>query len=165
MPALRVRLALILAGVALLACANFGRRDRSAEIAPAVADLAKAGFVFDADVRFVYDPITVCDGLTCSDIVLIDERRTIRLASGAFANASKLRATLLEIWPRYGMPRRSDVRALAGAALLVATDGPRTGVTDPEILGQARFFYRQLWNRLPAEERAELPAPDTLSPR
>jgi hypothetical protein len=162
-PTLRARHALILFGVALAACANFGRRDRSAEIPPALADLAKAGFTFDADVRFVHEPIAVCDGLTCADIVVIDERRTIRLATGAFANPSRLRATLLEIWPRYQKPRRSDLHALAGAALLVVNDGPRAGVRDAEIMSQARFYYRQLWNRLPPDERAGLPAPETLA--
>jgi hypothetical protein len=156
------RPAAILLGVALAACASFGRPDRNAEIPPALADLARAGFEFDADVRFVHDPMTVCDGLTCSDLVLIDDRRTIRLANGAFTSPSRLRATLLEIWPRYAKPRRSDVVGLARAALLVVTDGPRAGISDPEVMSSARFYYRQLWNLTPPATRANLPAPDTL---
>jgi hypothetical protein len=161
-PTRSARPALILLGVALAACANFGRADRDAQIPPALADLGKAGFTFAADVRFAHDPMTVCDGLTCADIVVIEDRRTIRLANGAFASPSRLRATLLEIWPRYQKPRRSDVSGLARAALLVVNDGPRAGVTDPEVMSQARFFYRQLWNQLPPAERATLPAPDAL---
>jgi hypothetical protein len=160
--AARTHRALILVGVALAACASFGRRDRSAEIPPALADLDRAGFTFAADVRFVHDPMTVCDGLTCADIVVIADRRTIRLANGAFTSPSRLRATLLEIWPRYPKPRRSDVAGLARAALLVVTDGPRAGVTDPEVVSSARFYYRQLWNQTPPAERAGLPAPDAL---
>ncbi len=154
--------AAILLGVALAACANFGRPDRDGEIPPALADLSRAGFSFDADLRFVYEPMTVCDGLTCADLVVIDDRRTIRLAKAAFANPSRLRATLLEIWPRYAKPRRSDVPALARAALLVVTDGARAGVVDPEVASSARFYYRQLWNQSPPSARASLPAPDTL---
>jgi hypothetical protein len=30
-------------------------------------------------------------------------------------------------------------------------------------MSQARFYYRQLWNRLPPDERAGLPAPETLA--
>ncbi len=128
-------------------------------------DLRRAGFVFEADVRFVHEPMTVCDGITCADLVVIADRRTIRLANGAFTNPSKLRATLLEIWPRYALPRRSDVPDLARAALLVVTDGPRAGVTDPGVLDSARFVYRQLWNQSPQTERAGLPAPETLPAR
>jgi len=156
------RRAAILLGVALAACASFGRPDRNAEIPPALADLARAGFSFDADVRFVHDPMTVCDGLTCADLVLIDERRTIRLANGAFESPSRLRATLLEIWPRYALPRHSDVPDLTRAALLVVTDGARAGVRDPEVMSSARFYYRQLWNQIPPASRANLPAPDAL---
>lgn len=153
---------MILLGVALAACTSFGRADRDAEIPPALADLGRAGFRFDADVRFVYDPVTVCDGLTCADLVVIDERRTIRLAKPAFASPSRLRATLLEIWPRYAKPRRSDVADLARAALLVVTDGARAGVSNPEVMSSARFYYRQLWNQLPQASRANLLAPDAL---
>ena len=164
MPTWRARRAAILVGVALAACASFGRPDRNAEIPPALADLASAGFTFAADVRFVHDPMTVCDGLTCADLVVIAERRTIRLANSAFASPSRLRATLLEIWPRYALPRRSDAPDLARAALLVVTDGERAGVSDPEVLHSARFYYRQLWNQTPPAARASLPAPETLPP-
>ena len=54
------------------------------------------------------------------------------------------------------------MRDLARAALLVVSDGPRAGVSDPGVLADARFAYRQLWNQLPPEKRAELPAPETL---
>jgi hypothetical protein len=161
-PTANARRAAILLGVALAACANFGRPDRNAEIPPALADLSRAGFSFDADVRFAHDPMTVCDGLTCADLVVIEDRRTIRLANGAFASPSRLRATLLEIWPRYAKPRRSDVPGLARAALLVVTDGARAGIVDPEVTSSARFYYRQLWNQTPPAARANLPAPDTL---
>jgi hypothetical protein len=158
----RTRSAAILLGVALAACASFRRADRNAEVQPALADLRRAGFEFEADVRFVHEPMTVCDGITCADLVLVADRRTIRLANGAFTSPSKLRATLLEIWPRYALPRRSDVPDLARAALLVVTDGTRAGVTDPEVLRSARFAYRQLWNQTPQAVRASLPAPEAL---
>jgi len=161
-PAGRRRRAAILLGVALAACASLGRPDRSAEIQAALGDLSRAGFHFDADVRFVHDPMTICDGITCADLVVIADRRTIRLATGAFASPSKLRATLLEIWPRYSLPRRSDVTDLARAALLVATDGARAGVSDPEVVSAVRFSYRQLWNQVPKAARASLPAPEAL---
>lgn len=160
----RLRTAAILVGVALAACALFRPRDRTAEIQPALADLARAGFVFAADVAFVHDRMTVCDGISCADLVVIAQRRTIRLANNAFTSPSKLRASLLEIWPRYTMPRRGDVPGLARAALLVVTDGARAGVTEPEVLREARFAYRQLWNQATPAERANLPSPESLPP-
>ena len=163
MPAVRVAAA-ILIGVALSGCALFRPRDRSDEIPPALGDLARAGFEFAPDVRFVRDPMMVCDRITCADLVLVSERRTIRLADGAFSSPSMLRASLLEIWPRYALPRRGNVADLARGALLVAKDGERVGVTDPEVLREARFAYRQLWREVSSAERASLPAPDTLSP-
>lgn len=158
----RKRRAVILVGVALAACVIFRPRDRTAEIEPALADLRRAGFEFAADVAFVHDPMAVCDGITCADLVVIAERRTIRLASNAFANPSMLRASLLEIWPRYTMPRRGDVAQLARAALLVVSDGERAGVSDPEVLREARFAYRRLWNQTSPAERAKLPEPGSL---
>lgn len=160
----RLRRAVILFGVALTACALFRPQDRSAEIQPALADLSRAGFEFAADVAFVHDPMTVCDGISCADLVVIADRRTIRLANNAFANPSKLRASLLEFWPRYTMPRRGDVPGLARAALLVVTDGARAGVTDPEVLREARFAYRRLWNQATPAERVKLPEPASLPP-
>ncbi len=160
----RLRMAAILVGVALAACALFRPRDRTPEIQPALADLSRAGYVFAADLAFVHDPMTVCDGITCADLVVIADRRTIRLANNAFTSPSKLRASLLEIWPRYTRPRRGDVPGMARAALLIVTDGPRAGVTDVEVLREARFAYRQLWNQATPLERANLPAPDSLPP-
>jgi hypothetical protein len=157
-----MRRAALLVGVALAACAIFNPLDRTAEIGPALADLGRAGFEFAPDVRFVHDRMTVCDGITCADLVIVANRRTIRLANGAFTSSSKLRASLLEIWPRYALPRRSDVPELARAALLVITDGPRAGVSDPEVLSAARFTYRQLWNQASPAERASLPEPISL---
>jgi hypothetical protein len=154
--------AVILFGVGLAACALFRPPDRTPEIAPALADLRAAGFEFDADVRLRNDPRAVCDGLSCADLVVEHERRTILVADGAFASPSKLRASLLEIWARYREPRRGNVRDLALAALVVIRDGPRAGVTDPGVLGDARFCYRQLWARLPPEKREGLPSPASL---
>lgn len=146
----------------LAACAVFRPVDRASEIEPALADLRRAGFEFAPDVRFVHDPIAVCDGIRCADLVVVSERRTIRLATTAFASRSKLRASLLEIWPRYTMPRRADAAALARSAWLVASDGPRAGVSDPEVLAEVRFAYRQLWGQATPEERASLPSPESL---
>jgi hypothetical protein len=160
-----MRAAAILVGVALAACAAIGPRDRSDEIQPALADLARGGFRFDADVRFTPDRIAVCDGLACADVVLKDDRRTIRLADGAFQSPSKLRATLLEVWPRYELPRRANAHELALSALLVAREGPRAGVTDPEVLADARYFYRRLYDQLAPPQRADLPSPESLASR
>jgi len=156
-------MAVILVAVAFAACALFRPPDRGAEIQPALADLTRAGFEFAPDVRFVHDPMTVCDGITCADLVIVAERRTIRLASNAFTSPSKLRASLLEIWPRYTMPKRGNVPDLARAALLVASEGSRAGISDPEVLREARFAYRQLWNQATPAERADLPKPESLA--
>lgn len=154
--------AAILIGVVLSGCALFRPRDRTDEIAPALADLAHAGFEFAPDVRFAHDPMMVCDRITCADLVLVSNRRTIRLAHGAFSSPSMLRASLLEIWPRYAMPRRGNLADLARGALLVAVDGERAGITDPEVLREARFAYRQLWREVSSTERASLPEPESL---
>ncbi|HKC52243.1 MAG TPA: hypothetical protein VKF60_15725 [Myxococcota bacterium] len=147
----------------LAACVLFRPPDRTPEIAPALGDLRAAGFEFAPDVRLRNDPRAVCDGISCADLVVEANHRTILVADGAFASPSKLRASLLEIWVRYSEPRRGNARDLARAALVVIRDGPRAGVTDPGVLGDARFTYRQLWERLPAEKRAGLPAPTSLS--
>jgi hypothetical protein len=160
--AVRLRIGMILLAAALAACAAFKPRDRSAEIPSAVAALAAAGFSFPVDIRIVHDPMAVCDGITCADLVVIDERRTIRLANHAFTNPSKLRASLLEIWPRYERPKRGNLPDLARGALLVVTDGARVGISDAEVTREARFAYRQLWNQLKPAERAGLPTPDSL---
>jgi hypothetical protein len=148
--------------LALAACALFRPPDRTPELAPALADLRAAGFEFAPDVRLRSDPRAVCDGLSCADLVIENERRMILVADGAFASPSKLRASLLEIWARYKEPRHGNVRDLARAALVVIRDGPRAGVTDPGVLGDARFVYRQLYARLPAAQQAELPDPSDL---
>jgi hypothetical protein len=154
----------ILLGVGLAACALFRPPDRTPEIAPALADLRAAGFEFAPDVRLRNDRNAVCDGMACADLVVEANRRTILVADGAFASPSKLRASLLEIWARYREPRRGNVRDLARGALLVAQAGPRAGVTDPGVLGDARFTYRQLYERLPDDKRADLPEPDAIAP-
>jgi hypothetical protein len=152
------------AGVALTlaACALFRPPDHTLELAPALADLRAAGFEFAPDVRLRSDPRAVCDGLSCADLVIENERRTILVADGAFASPSKLRASLLEIWARYKEPRHGNVRDLARAALLVIHAGPRAGVTDPGVLGDARFVYGQLYARLPDAQQTELPNPRDL---
>ncbi len=162
MPALRLHATWILVGAALAGCALFRPVDRTPEIEPALADLRHAGFEFAPDVRFVHDPVAVCDGITCADLVVVAERRTIRLANNAFSSPSRLRASLLEIWPRYTLPRRADVIVFANAARLVVTDGERAGVSDPEVLREARFAYRQLWNQVSPADRSNLPTPDSL---
>jgi hypothetical protein len=153
-----------LAFLALLlgACALFRPPDHTPELAPALADLRAAGFEFAPDVRLRNDPHAVCDGLSCADLVIENERRTILVADGAFASPSKLRASLLEIWARYKEPRHGNARDLARAALVVIRDGPRAGVTDPGVLADARFVYGQLYARLNAAQQAELPAPSHL---
>jgi hypothetical protein len=157
--------AALLLGVGLAACVLFRPPDHTPEIPPALADLRAAGFDFAPDVRFRNDPRAVCDGLACADLVVEENHRTILVADGAFASPSKLRASLLEIWVRYTEPRRGNVRDLARAALVVIRDGPRAGVSDPGVLGDARFSYRQLWERLPADKRTDLPAPASLAPK
>jgi hypothetical protein len=159
---MRLRAAILL-GVGIAGCALFRPPDRTPEIAPALADLGAAGFAFAPDVRLRNDPRAVCDGLTCADLVVENERRTILVADGAFRSPSKLRASLLEICVRYQSPRHGNVRDLAQAALVVVRDGPRAGVSDPGVLADARFAYRQLWESLPAEKRADLPDPAVVS--
>jgi hypothetical protein len=123
--------------------------------------LKAAGFEFAPDVRLRNDPRAVCDGISCADLVIEGETRTILVADGGFATPSKLRASLLEIWARYREPRRGNARDLARAALVVVRDGPRVGV-GPGDVGDARFVYRQLWERLSDAQRADLPDPASL---
>jgi hypothetical protein len=155
--AVRARTALLACVCA--ACVLFRPPDRTPELAPALADLRSGGFEFAPDVRLRNDSRAVCDGMSCADLVIEANRRTILVADGAFASPSKLRASLLEIWSRYTEPRRGNVRDLARASLLVIHEGPRVGVTDPGVLGDARFTYKQLYQRLPPDKRADLPAP------
>jgi len=149
--------------LAFAACALFQPRDRSSEIPAALADLRAGGFEFAADVAFRNDRYVVCDGMSCADLVVTSDRRTILVADGAFATPSKLRASLLEIWARYREPRRGNVRDLARAALLVAQQGRREGVTDRAVLDDARFFYGKLYEQLPAQQRADLPDPRSVT--
>jgi len=158
---MRARDAFLL-GVGFAACALFRPPDHTPEIAPALVDLRAAGFEFAPDVRLRNDPRAVCDGLACADLVVENQRRTILVADGAFQSPSKLRASLLEIWVRYQTPRHGNLRDLARAALVVVEDGPRAGVTDPGVLADARFAYKQLWQRLPPDKRADLPDPASL---
>ena len=141
----------------------FQHPDRSDELPPAIADLRAAGFEFAPDVRLRNDAHAVCDGMSCADLVIEKDTRTILVADGAFESPSKLRASLLEIWARYKEPRRGNVRDLARGALLVIQKGPSAGVTDPGVIGDARYVYKQLWDRLPDSQRADLPAPSSLS--
>jgi len=141
----------------------FQHPDRSDELAPAIADLKAAGFEFAPDVRLRNDAHAVCDGMTCADLVIEKDTRTILVADGAFASPSKLRASLLEIWARYKEPRRGNVRDLARGALLVVQKGASAGVTDPGVIADARYVYKQLWDRLSEAQRTDLPPPASLS--
>ena len=141
----------------------FRHPDRSDELAPAIADLKAGGFEFAPDVRLRNDAHAVCDGMSCADLVIEKDTRTILVADGAFASPSKLRASLLEIWARYKEPRRGNVRDLARGALLVVQKGRSAGVTDPGVIADARYVYKQLWDRLPAAQRTDLPPPASLS--
>jgi len=156
----RVALTLLLA--LPLGCAALRTPAPEARIEAALADLVRAGFEFDADVRFRYYRYSVCDGVACADLALIGTRRTIRIAPEAFENPSRLRATLLEIWERYQQPRPGSQPDLARGALRVIQDGPRVGVDDLYTLRRAHHIYRQLYEGLPPESRPGLPEPDTL---
>ncbi|HTO69627.1 MAG TPA: hypothetical protein VMR31_07170 [Myxococcota bacterium] len=101
--------------------------------------------------------------MACADLAVVDGRRTILVADAAFATPSKLRASLLEIWSRYREPRRGNARDLARSALLVATDGRRAGVTDGDVLDDASYFYGKLYEQLPAQQRAGLPDPRSVT--
>jgi len=159
----RARAALLALGLA--GCALFQPPDHSSEIPQALADLRAAGFEFAPDVALRNDRYVVCEGMACTELVVEHDRRTILVADAAFASPSKLRASLLEIWSRYREPRRGNVHDLARATLLVLQEGRRVGVTDPSVLDDAGFFYRQLYEQLSAEKRVDLPAPDSLTLR
>jgi hypothetical protein len=150
--------------VGLAACAAFRPPDRSSEIPPALRDLRAAGFPFAPDVAFRNDHYAVCEGMACADLAVEANRRTILVADAAFASPSKLRASLLEIWSRYEMPRRGNARDLARAALLVVQEGRRAGVSDADVLEDARFFYGKLYDDLSDVQRRDLPDPRSLTP-
>ena len=145
----------------LLGCAGLGS-DRAQEMDAALADLRTAGFEFDADVRFEPYPYTVCDGMACAELVVVHERRTIRLAGEAFDSPTRLRATLLEVWERYRQPRPGSVPDLARGALRVLRDGRKVGVNDVFILRQAHHIYGQLYGLIPPDQRGDLPDPDSI---
>jgi hypothetical protein len=147
-----------------LACAVGGSPPNGGlRIREALRDLQEAGFPFEPDVAFRVDPYAVCEGLACADLLVLKGRRTILLAPEAVRGPEVLRVTLLEIWERYREPRPGSVHDLARGALRVARDGPRVGVTDPDLLGRARLTYRQLYGSLPLSERHDLPDPDTVA--
>lgn len=129
----------------------------------AIADLSAAGFEFAADVRLRSDALQSCDGLACAHLVMERQRRTILLAPEAFESGARLRATLLEIWERYPIPRPPSYRDSARGALRVLQDGPRVGVDDLHLLRRAHHIYRQHYSQLSKSERARLPHPDTLA--
>lgn len=162
MPRTRRALALALLG-GLLACIVAPRERRAADIEAALADLARVGFAFEADVRFRYDRWAVCEGFACADLLVIRERRTVVIAEGAFESASRLRASLLEIWERYRAPRPGSLPDLARGALRVVRDGRRAGVSEVQTLQLAHHTYRQLWTQLEADARRGLPPPDALA--
>lgn len=133
-----------------------------AELEAALGDLARAGFEFEADVRFAVDRYASCDGIACADLTVMRGRRTVRIAEAAFDSPVRLRASLLEIWERYRQPRPRSTPDLARAAQRVLRDGPRVGVNDPAVLRRAHHRYRRLWQRLPPEQRSGLVDPDAL---
>jgi hypothetical protein len=100
--------------------------------------------------------------VTCADLAVIRERRTILLAPEAVREPALLRAALLEIWERYRTPRPGSVPDLARGSLRVLTDGGRVGV-DARTLRRAHHGYQQLWAALPPAERAGLTDPDALA--
>lgn len=159
---MRLCVALTLSLAITLACSALRTSQPKLSIEAALADLAAAGFEFDADVRFRQNRYTVCDGMACADLALIGERRTILLAPEAFESPARLRATLLEIWERYQQARPGSVSDLARGALRVIRDGPRVGVDDPYTLRRAHHVYRQLYEALPPQKRVDLPEPDQL---
>ncbi len=151
----------LLIPILLLAC--FGPRvDRPAEIDAALADLARGGFEFDADVAFARDAYVVCEGVSCAELRVVERRRTIVLSRDAFASPSRLRASLLDIWGRYQEPRAASGADQARSALRILRDGPRAGVSDRRLLREMHHLYRQLYGGLSEDERGELPSPDEL---
>ncbi len=150
-------LAALLLAVACAAVAH----DPRPPIRAALRDLHAAGFEFEADLAFRVDPYASCSGVTCADLAVIRERRTVLLAPDAVREPALLRAALLEIWERYRTPRPGSVPDLARGSLRVIEDGARVGVDAP-TLRRAHHGYRQLWAALAPDERSGLVDPETL---
>jgi hypothetical protein len=127
----------------------------------ALRDLRAAGFEYEADVAFTVDAYRYCDGVCCTDLMLIKERRTIAIAPEAWREPPLLRAALLEMWERYREPRPGSVPDLARGTLRVLRDGSRVGVDAP-TLRRAQHAYRKLWDALEPEQRAGLDDPNSL---
>lgn len=145
-----------------LACATASQGAAPVTIEAALADLDGGGFRFESDVAFARDPYVVCAGITCAELRVRDRRRTILVAPEAFASASRLRASLLDIWGRYQEPRAASGADQARSALRILRDGPRAGVSDRRLLREMHHLYRQLYGGLSEDERGELPSPDEL---
>ncbi len=146
--------------MAVLGCALVASDPRPA-LRAALGDLRAAGFEFEADVAFRVDPYRYCEGVSCADVLLIKERRTIAVAPEAVREPPLLRAALLEVWERYREPRPGSAPDLARGALRVVRDGGRVGV-DVATLRRAQHGYRKLWKSLEPAQRAGLEDPDSL---
>jgi hypothetical protein len=107
------------------------------------------------------DPYRTCEGVACTDLLLVKERRTVAVAPEAMRDPPLLRAALLEMWERYREPRPGSVPDLARGALRVIRDGPRVGV-DPPNLRRAHRSYQKLWQALEPAQREGLDDPNTL---
>ena len=129
----------------------------------ALADLAAAGFEFDADVAFAEDRFVVCESISCSELKIVHGRRTVLIARDAFQSPSLLRATLLDMWGRYQEPHAPTFFEQAQSALRTLREGRRAGITSVQLLRETYHTYRQLYRNLDADERAELPHPDDLA--
>ncbi len=148
--------------IGLWGCATTLTPHRKRTIYEALEDLAAAGFEFDADVHFMPDQYAVCDDMSCADVLIYKERRTILVAHEAFESPSRIRATLLEIWPRYQNPRPGFLPDLARGALQVVQDGPRVGIEDVYLLRRAQHTYRRLYDGTEADQRDGLVDPNSL---
>lgn len=146
---------------AVCSCALTGPEPRL-QILDAVETLSRAEFRFEPDVAFARDAAAVCLDLSCAEVLVRRNRRTIVIAPEAFDTPDRLRATLLEVWHRYREPRPQSVRDRAGAALRVLLDGPAVGVRDRYLLREAFRVYRMRFEELSPAERQGLRDPDTL---
>jgi hypothetical protein len=136
--------------------------DRTSELDAAVADLAAGGYGFDPDVAFAEDDYVVCHSVSCSELRVVNGRRTVLLARDAFASPSRLRATLLDMQGRYQTPRPPARADQMRSALRILEGGPDVGVTDPGFLRRVHQSYRQLYDALEPAERKGLLAPDDV---